>query len=89
MVDLAREIGSEIWGGCIGLTTFIILTVGGDPTAFDLAYYVTKVVDLAFSGAAALISFLLVHIAKRQLSSGTDNWLKRTVKVITDFLNKK
>jgi hypothetical protein len=89
MVDLAKEVGSELMGAGVGLTTFIILTVGGDPTAFDLVYYVTKIVDLAFSGAAAVTSYIVVHIAKKMLTSPKDNWLKRAVRNMTEMLKSK
>jgi hypothetical protein len=88
MVDIAKELGSEFMGGIVGLCTFIMLTMSGDPNAFDLVYYVTKFVDLAYSGAAALVSFLIVHIAKKSLESSRDNKLKRFVRFIVKLMKK-
>lgn len=88
MVDIVKELGSEIAGGFVGMMTMIVLTIAGDPGAFSSEYWLTKVADLAFSGAAALISFLIVHIAKKNLTSPRETRLKRFVKWVNRLLRK-
>lgn len=87
MVDIAKEVGTELWGGFVGGVMFILLTVAGDPSAMSLEYYLTKVMDLAFSVAAALMSFLIVHIAKKKAEEKKDNRLKRFIKWVSSLLN--
>lgn len=82
MITELKELSSEICGSVIGLATFVYLSILGIPSIIDMNYFITKIIDLSFSGLAALVSFIIVHVAKKSLESNKNNWFKSFVKYI-------
>jgi hypothetical protein len=79
-MHVLSEVAGEIFGGVVGWATFAVLTVSHDPTAVEWQYYFTKAMDMMFSGMAAMLGYLIVYIAKKKITTGKNNVLRRIVK---------